>query len=249
MRKWNIIILFLLQSLCLFPQRQYEELPALIAHGGGEKKGTSTSNAVEMIRQSLNKYKYIEIDLGLTSDSVVVGLHDWVYFNQLAGHPEWGDSVLSLRDFENCKISGKFTPTTYLHIQNFLKDYPDWILVTDKLDDAELLERYFGAYKDRMLVEAFSMEAYNELRARGFLPMLSDGDVSKLLELSVENMIEGRGPVEFTTTYFDTDYELIRRVKCLLPFRTAAYTVNIQSFVDEHLGEEFDLIYTDELKP
>lgn len=243
------IIAFLLNSISLFPQRQMEQMPSLIAHGGGELDSVNTTNAWEAIIYSIDKYKYIEIDLLLTSDSFLVAAHDWSYFNELTNRFELGDSVLSLREFENQRILGKYKPTTYLDIQGLLRDNTDWILVTDKFDDAVLLDRYFGEFKDRMLVEAFSIEAFNELKAAGFIPMYSDGPLDKILLYSIENMMKDGEPIDFITDFYSIDFDSMRRTKCLMPFRVSVYTSDSDSYVNEHLGDDVDLIYTNTLKP
>lgn len=243
------IIAFLLNSICLFSQRQLEQMPSLIAHGGGEIDGVTTTNAVEAILFSIDKYAYIEIDLALTSDSFIVATHDWCYFHELTNRPELGDSVLSLGEFESQRILGKYKPTTYLDIQGFLRDNPDWILVTDKFDDAVLLDRYFGEYKDRMLVEAFSMDAFNELKSAGFVPMYSDGPLDKILLYSIENMMNDGEPIDFITDFYKIDFDSMRRMKCLMPFRVSVYTSDSDSYVNEHLGDDVDLIFTDKLQP
>lgn len=250
MNRLCLIFICLFQCIWAFSQKQLDHSPNLIAHGGGEIAGQTTTNAFEAINQSLGQYKYIEIDLVLTSDSFVVAAHDWELFNSLTNHSELGNSNLTLNEFEQRKILGKYKPVTYLDIQNFFKNYPDWIMVTDKLDDPLILERFFGDFKDRMLVEAFSIERYNALKSAGFIPMLSDGLVDcHFLQYSIENMIEGGESVDFITNYYDVDYEMMRRAKCLIPFKVATYTSNDETFVGDHLGEDCDLIYTDTLQP
>lgn len=248
----RLCLIFVCLFYCVWAssQRQLENIPNLIAHGGGEIMENTTTNAFEAINHSLGQYKYIELDLVLTSDSFLVAAHDWELFNSLTDHSEWGDSVLTLNEFEQRRILGKYKPVTYLDIQNFLRNYPDWVLVTDKLDDPLVLERFFADFKDRIIVEAFSIERYNALKSAGFLPMLSDGLVDcDFIQFSIENMIEGGESVDFITSYYDVDYDLIRRLRCLVPFKLGVYSSNEEEFVEEHLGYDVDFIYTDILKP
>ncbi len=250
-KKIAFILFCLFQCIGGYSQKQLEEIPNLIAHGGGKFHGKSTTNAYEAFLEAITvkKYKYVEADLILTSDNFIVASHDWEMFNTLTGHPEMGDSVLSLEEFKQRRIMNDYKPVTYVELLQLLKDYPDWIMVTDKLDDLDLLYSVFSEYKDRIMVEAFSLDSYNELKKVGFVPMLSDGKFERIFEYSVQLMIEGGGPVDFFTSFYKQNYELLRRVQCLMPMRVATYTIDLPEFIEEHLGNDIDLIYTDSADP
>lgn len=247
---WGILLM-LMTSFNLSSQRAYENLPALIAHGAGGYDGEVYTNSVEALESSLQSgYVYVELDLSLTSDSCLVAVHDWQLFNDYTGFPELGSSVLTQAEFESRRLFSKYTPITYKTIIEYLEKYPDWVLVTDKLDDVSILDKIFSSYKDRIIVEAFSLDAFYSLIEHGFNAMLSskDSELQTLIGKSVESMIMGKAPIDFITIYYTADTEEIGRFQCLFPLNVAAYTVNEEDFVAEHLGKEFVLIYTDFLK-
>lgn len=246
------ILLLLVVTFNLSSQKAYENLPALIAHGAGEYNGESYPNSVEALKSSLKSgFLYVELDILLSSDGYPFAAHDWEMFNEKTGYPELGDSVLTLEEIESRKLFSQYTPITYKTIISYFEKYPDWVLVTDKLDDPLILDRFFSSYKDRIIVEAFSLDAYYELVNDGYNAMLSleGGDLQTLLAKSVEHMIEGEAPVDFIVVHYTADFRRVSGLQCLSPFRVATYTVNDEEFMEEHLGNDVDLIYTDSLKP
>ena len=75
MKRFGSIVLFLIiffyQSNLFFKQ-------TYIAHAGGSYDGLIYTNSINAIKASLSKnYKYIEIDLMLSSDNFFFGLHSW----------------------------------------------------------------------------------------------------------------------------------------------------------------------------
>lgn len=54
-------------------------------------------------------------------------------------------------------------------ILSFFNEHPDLWLVTDKIDDFQLLDERLGVLKKRMIVEVFSPEKYREAKQLGFV--------------------------------------------------------------------------------
>ena len=140
-----------------------------IAHGGGSIDGHTYTNSKEAVLRAIeNGSRYIEIDLSLTSDNQLVATHDWVTFNQQTDY--LGDTAaISLSEFKSRKIYGKYTPLDYQDIDSIWHAYPYLNLVTDKISDVNLLDKFFHRLKNRMLVEAFSFEDYVALKRLGFI--------------------------------------------------------------------------------
>ena len=65
---------------------------SMIAHAGGLVNGVIMTNSLEAIHSARdNGFKFIELDLSFTSDSVLVALHDWPEYNKAMGMPERGN--------------------------------------------------------------------------------------------------------------------------------------------------------------
>ena len=145
-----------------------------IAHAGGAIDGLSYTNCMEAVNNAISKgIVYIELDLCITSDSVLVAAHDWAHFNKITGY-EGVDSAPRFEDFKTRKIHGKYTPISYIDIVQILRAHPNIFLVTDKISDPDIIDKYFKEFKPRLCVECFSIEDYLELSGKGYyLPMLS----------------------------------------------------------------------------
>lgn len=159
--------------IILFPYR--DEPVMMIAHGGGEIDGIGTPNCIEAVNRSIeNGIKYIELDLQLSSDSQLVALHDWRRFHVQTYH-DADSSPISLEEFKSRKIFGKYTPITGEWISSLLSSNDTVVLVTDKISDPLIINNWFYKYRDRVIVECFSLSDYRELDTLGYTCMLSCG--------------------------------------------------------------------------
>lgn len=243
---------FLIISFFCVLRMEAQTFPNYIAHAGGAGGIMGEciySNSKEAIMQSIERgYTFIEVDLDTTSDGFLVASHDWASFHINGGHPEYGDSVFSLQSFKETVICGEFTPITIDELVYIIQDYPSVYIVTDKISDVDLLDRSLSNVRDRVYVEAFSIEDFIRLRDVGYHPMYSRYVVG-LASIIVENLINGEARIDFITNSVSDNFKEMARLKCLMPFKIATYTSNSKEFVDEHLGEEIDLIYTDFYNP
>lgn len=226
-----------------------QSFPNYIAHGGGALGRLTYSNSKEAILQSIERgYTFIEVDIDTTSDGFLVASHDWASFHINAGHPELGDSIFSLESFKATSIYGEYTPITIDEIVEILEEYPSVFLVTDKISDAALLDRSLSGMRDRVYVEAFSIEDFIALRDAGYHPMYSHRIVD-LASVIIENLLNGEARIDFIVDSTSDSFKELERIKCLMPFKVAMFTSNSLEFFDEHLGKEIDLIYTDYYNP
>ena len=102
-----------------------------IAHAGGEIDGYAYTNSKEAVENAIkNGINYIELDLSLTSDSILVCAHDWKAFNIQTGVSE--DSVaISFEEFKKRKIYSRFSPLSIYELDSILLSNPGLFLVTD----------------------------------------------------------------------------------------------------------------------
>ena len=187
--KWICILI----GICLLTACHKTERVNYIAHGGGMLNGLRTPNCVEAVERSLNNgIKYIELDLQLTSDSQLVAMHDWKMFHaytdtisdslfsvmqnaeQFRNLCQLADSVpLTIDEVQNRKIAGKYTPITWMWIDSLLSHNDTVCIVTDKNSSPEVIEKYFMKYKERVIVECFSLSDYKTLTDMGYLSFYS----------------------------------------------------------------------------
>ncbi|MFI3268962.1 MAG: glycerophosphodiester phosphodiesterase family protein [Rikenellaceae bacterium] len=145
-----------------------------IAHAGGILDGHIYTNTVEAAERSARLgYKYIEIDFLVTSDDQLIAGHDWQSFNKLTGFECNGGSPTTFEEAKSRKYLD-YNVAGADDIARFFEAHPDMILVTDKVDDPRLLDKYFANMKDRLLVESFGgAYRYLRLKEQGYTPMLS----------------------------------------------------------------------------
>ena len=110
-RRWWLLLFLPLVLSCVTQERTVKR--ELIAHAGGVLDGYVYTNSLEALQNAVaNGYKYIEADLLLTSDSVLVAAHSWEDFNRMTGNVHRGDSAMTLASFQNQRIHGRYTPLT-----------------------------------------------------------------------------------------------------------------------------------------
>lgn len=249
----NILIICSLTSFITLKA----EIPSfgLIAHACGiTPEGDLYTNSKEALLRSLEMgYKFIEVDLAITSDSQVVALHDWYLYNTLFTDNEALDETPhTLNDFLNSKYYGEYTTMSLTDVLEIVKD-KDVIIVTDKVSDPVIIDKYFSEFKDRLLIEAFSLDDYNELKRLGYTPMFSQWlHSADWIAETLENMVDGHAAIDFITIDIKDDYSdpyVPLDLSCLAKMKVAAYYTNSEEFIKEHLGKDIDYIYTDKILP
>lgn len=136
------------------------DLPHYIAHAGGSVYRYMYSNSLEAVRNTLaHGFDFMELDLSVTSDGELVAWHDWQF--------EWTEAPTH-DEFMARKIYGLFTPIDFPRMDSILTANPQLTLVTDKISDPAVIDRWLGKYKDRVWVECFSDEDYWALLKKGY---------------------------------------------------------------------------------
>ena len=224
-----------------------------IAHATGSLEGYTYLNSKESLMASLeNGYKYIEVDLQFTSDSVLVCVHDWEQFNKMTiPNISRKDSNLymkvpSFKEFKSRKIYKKYTPMSFSDVIEIRKKNP-FIIVTDRISDAETLNQFFEVSERRnVMVEAFSNENYLTLKKEGYTPLYSMGSFSLFkggIQIIYSQLF--RDGYEWIVADQHCSKRTLRLLKKLFGIKFALSTVNSDVFFDWHLVNDIDLVYTD----
>ena len=224
-----------------------------IAHATGSIYGYTYLNSKESLINSLeNGYQYIEVDLNETVDGALVCAHDWEEFNK-ASIPNitWKDSSIFLKvptldEFRKRKIYGQFTPLTLEDVISFLQKY-QFSLVTDRFSTPQTLNKYFHKdIRNRIMVEAFSIDDYYMLKKCGYTPMLSVGFISDYSDclLFISKCLIYKD-IEWIVIDYHSRLRFLRLLRKFLDIKIAAITVNSPTYLYQHLGSDFDLVYTD----
>ncbi|MBR3628323.1 MAG: hypothetical protein IKN42_05720, partial [Elusimicrobia bacterium] len=138
----------------------------LIAHACGQIDDKTDTNSLEAIIKSINNgYKFIEIDLCLTKDNEIVAMHDFKKFNKMTNTT---NDFYNVKEIKKQKIYNKYTPLTAEDINQIFTTNKDLFLVTDKIEDYDILLKNFK-FTDRMIVEVFSIDDYKKALKKGIL--------------------------------------------------------------------------------
>lgn len=229
----------------------------LIAHAGGNV-GVHYSNSREALEKSISEgFRYIELDLIYTADSVLVAAHDWEWFNKITGFEQKGDTAPTFADFSSRRIHGKYTPLSAADINAVFENDTTIYLVTDKISSPALLAQNFPRLKERMVVEAFSYSDYEALRREGYYRVMYSCMATDLSGSLVKHMLLHAlfsGPkIEWITMYVgELNNIAFRLVDALVDFNMALFTINNYSEIPHDNFSDINkvkMIYTDKLIP
>lgn len=224
-----------------------------IAHATGSIYGYVYVNSMESLINSIgNGYKLIEVDLDKTADGALVCVHNWEDFNKASiPNISWRDSsqflrTPTLKEFKQRKIYGQFTPLTLNDVKVLQKKYK-FTLVTDRISNPSYLNKYFEKdNRQNVMVEAFSEEDYHRLKSDGYVPMLSIQlitDYTDCIKYIANHLINN--DIEWIVVDYHSRLRFLRLIRKLFGTKIAAYTINSPSYFYDHIGSDFDLVYTD----
>lgn len=128
-----------------------------MAHAGGGYEGNIYSNTEEAIRNSINNgYKFIEVDMTLTSDDKLVCSHGWDKNTCEATGIEYTDGKAPTYDeFMSWRIHGKYDTIDASTVIEIMKEYPDLLVEID-------LKKFGRARTKRAVTQLVELADYDE---------------------------------------------------------------------------------------
>lgn len=227
----------------------------LIAHAGGTIDGHTYTNSKEALINALdNGFCYIELDLYETTDNDVVCLHSLEDYQKMTSA---NCEVLDTKTFLSHQLYGKYTPMTLNDAIKIWEEHP-FCFVTDKISDPKILNRYFKKNRDKVIVEAFTLDDYVQLERDGYIPMFSIMALNlRGLYLYILNSIKyGKGIPRIVTNSYVSKY-VYRIYKRLGAQQIAVYSLydedyqklHEREYLEKYAGKEVDLVYVDFVKP
>lgn len=142
----------------------------VIAHAGGVIDGRAGSNTIESLAATYaTGVDIIEIDFNFTSDGELACIHDW----SSRFSPDLPENkAVTLEEFLQCRIYGKYTPTWLGNLCEFLEQTPGLYIVTDVKDNniaaARKIKEQQPKLMDRFIIQVYSRAEYNAIRDMGF---------------------------------------------------------------------------------
>tara|TARA_B100001057_G_scaffold405787_1_gene418884 strand:+ start:1698 stop:4472 length:2775 start_codon:yes stop_codon:yes gene_type:complete len=137
------------------PKNYLTKNDTFIAHAGGLINNDVGTNSLEALDKNYKMgSKYLELDLKLTSDNVIVAVNDWDSWKKRTGYKE--KLPPTYRSFMKYKIDNKYSPLSEYEIKEWFLKQDDTYLIIDKIDDFEILNNVFFDFKERLIVQLFS---------------------------------------------------------------------------------------------
>lgn len=240
------------KSARLFVRPPFKGEQILISHAATSGM-QAPPNSEEGFRKSVEcGFRYIELDLLETTDGNIISAHDWASLRKQAGM-EVNDKPLSTQDIISIRKEGRSKPLFASEICQLLTQYPDVVLVTDKIRNYELLLKEIP-FPERMIVEVYGgVEHYAAaVRAGVKYPALNlPGDritydvamARKVPIVTVGNMAQfGQSELEQLRNLHEAGI-----VVMLYCYQIKDW--DNEQFVAGHAGRVFSMIYTDSWSP
>ena len=229
----------------------------LIAHAGGAIDGHTYTNCKEALQNALDSgFRYIELDLYETADSDVVCLHSIEDYNKMTSTDSKA-LALDTKSFLSHQLYGKYTPMTLDDAIKIWEDRP-FYFVTDKIADPQILNKYFKNNRDKVIVEAFTLDDYVQLEREGYIPLFSIMalNVRGLYLYIINSLKYGKSLPRIVTNTYVSKY-VYRIYKRLGAQQIAVYSLYDKDYqklyereyLEKYAGREVDLVYVDFVKP
>lgn len=248
-----IIVLFTM-PFCISCNNDRPQIE-LIAHAGGEINGYIYTNSLEAVQNSIKDgYKFIELDLALTADSILVAVHDWREFNEMTGYPQKNDTIPTFEEFTKRCIHGKYTPLSATMINSIFLGDTTLYLVTDKISNPEILDQNFPNLKQRMVVEAYGYNNYTTLCDDGYFRVLYSRYDTQFYENIIKHMLfhylyDGHKINWISTHAGNITIEFLKNCSKYTEVNLAVYTINDVKNIPEVDTDIIKMVYTDSIKP
>lgn len=146
-----------------------------IAHAGGQIDGHTYTDSLDALDLSYKKgFRLFELDITKTSDNIYVAGHDWKHWAKITGYI--GKLPPDRETFKKEKIYEKYTSMDITDINEWFKNHPDAILVTDKVNTPkDFSEKFID--KSRLMMELFTWDAVKEGIDAGIKSSMPTGSI------------------------------------------------------------------------
>lgn len=212
-----------------------------IAHAGGSIDGKTYTNSLEALNLSYSKgFKLFEIDITKTRDGHWVANHDWNSWKTKTNFT--GMIPPTLKEFQENKLYGKFTPMNIDMINQWFSEHPDAILVTDKINEPKAFVELF-IDRNRLMMEVFTKEAIEEALEVGVKVIPTHHLVDALSRKDIEEWSQkGVHGAAISRTFIRNNREKLLELK-KQGIHVYAYHINFMEMFDEEYVTKYEMDY------
>ena len=222
----------------------------LIANAGGGINGRPYTNSLESINAAAeNGFRFIELDLDLTSDGKIAAVHDWSFFKGITGN-EKNSKPMSHKDFLSQKIHGSYSPADSDTINAFFENHKDIFLITDKIRDFKSILDNFS-FKDRIIVEVFSYKDYDKALNMGIkYPALSLNALGKInVQAILRKNIKMATVSDVFLEQYPAEIKLLHDSGVTIMLYAPTKVINRPEYLKNILGTMASMAYVDYCSP
>jgi glycerophosphoryl diester phosphodiesterase len=142
-----------------------------ISHAAGEINSIKYSNSAEALQQSYELgYKFIEIDISLTSDNEFVLIHDWYKTRKYLFNKK---GTTSKKHFLKDKMIKGLTPMSLDMALIWLENHPDVYFISDVKNTniskvLKYINIFFPQIKKRFIPQIYAFNEYSIVKKLGY---------------------------------------------------------------------------------
>ena len=245
----KLIILLVFTSTANSKEYNYN----LIAHAGGAFKGDVYLNSKEAILNSIkNKFINIEIDLQITSDGMIYGLHKWKDIKKFSPNDikilKEKDEArkLTYNDLKIFNQNNSFKILLEEDIVSLLNANNHIVLFTDKISNFKKLKNFFSKFNNKKFVEVYSFKDYLIAKKYGFKNIIYSSDLSKF-DIIIINLLNMKN-ISFSKKEIEDNNKMNFIIDSKNKINFFCYTVNNLEFLKKN-ENYIKYFYTDFLLP
>lgn len=258
-----ILVIFLVISYIAVAKRNYIgeiEREQIVAHAMGEVDNISYTNSLEAFEYNYNNgIRIFEVDLVMTSDNHLVLRHYW---NEKELNKNNFSKKLTLKEFNDSKILGKYTPIDLEKLLVLLETNKDVYFILDiKETDREVVKRCFEYISEklksenieivnRLIPQVLNPEMYYDAKKIIDFPLIYYGLYTTNVKEEEERIINFVEKEKiFAVSMWDYSYndKFAKRLKDL-GAKIYIHTINSKEDAIKFLEKGVDGIYTDIIK-
>ena len=168
-------------------------------------------------------------------------LHDWNLFHKMTSEDSLNEKPITVDEFRNRKIYRKYTPLTIEDVITIRKKHP-FVLVTDKISNTVVLNKFFTQNKKNIMVESFTLSDYLSLKKAGFTPMMSLHifNYPQIIKYFILSPLINHQKIDWICINTKSNMKSLRMLKRLFNCKVAMYTSNSPSFLKSILARKLN---------
>ena len=148
--------------------------PRLVAHAGGNFDGLVLTNSLQALNQSYREgFRYIELDLLMTRDSVAVLSHDWEYVRGLRKLPP-RKKLPTFREMKSSSTGLKLLDLKRL--SRWIQKHDDVRIITDVKDHnlrmLQLIKNKFPSLQKFIIPQIYTLKEYEQVSGLGYTSII-----------------------------------------------------------------------------